>query len=162
MNMKQYSKYLFILIPALFCAVVLILNQKQKIPVQQIPAVTEDDRSAWLLSQGWEGELHSSRPVVIPDISNILDSGNPGNSDNFNHYISLQEMQNLPFAEYAGAHGIVYIYELNSSDYDQSPETPVLYAELLTADGILVGAQCYHPGQDSQTLDMQGKPVILN
>ncbi|MDE5767987.1 MAG: DUF4830 domain-containing protein [Oscillospiraceae bacterium] len=165
MSIKKYSRYLFILIPALFCAVVLILNQKQKIPVQQIPAVTEDDRSAWLLSQGWDGTLHSSRPVVIPDISDIPDSGNPGNSDNFNNfnkYIALQEMQNLPFAQYTDAHGIVYIYELNASDYDQSSENPVLYAELLTADGILVGAQCYHPGQDSETLDMQGKPVILN
>ncbi|MDE6730853.1 MAG: DUF4830 domain-containing protein [Oscillospiraceae bacterium] len=153
MSIKKYSRYLVILIPALFCAVVLILNQKQKIPVQQISVVTEADRSAWLLSQGWKGELHSSRPVVIPDIADNAEIPDSEISGNFNYYISLQEQQNLPFREYAGAHGIVYIYELTNSG------NPVLYAELLTADGILVGAQCYHPGQDSETLDMQGNKI---
>lgn len=162
-NSKKYGKYLFVLIPALFCAVVLILNQKQKVPVQQISAVTEEERLAWLSSQGWNAELHSSRTAVIPAVP---DSGN--HPDNFNQYISLQEMQNLPFTEYAGAHGIVYIYEVSDAGYYQDSDNSgnsgesVLYAELLTADGILVGAQCYYPGQDSETLDMQGNPVILN
>lgn len=167
---KNYAKYLLILIPALFCVVVLIRNHSQKIPALQIPAVTEDDRTAWLLSQGWDCELHSSRIVVIPDSldhPDHPDSGNSENINNFNYYISLQESQNLPFREYAGANGIVYYYQLHPANAYQDSKNPrdageLLYAELLTADGILIGAQCYHPGEDCTTLDMQGNPVILN
>lgn len=144
---KKYSKYLLILIPAAFCVIALFLNQKQKAPAQQIRAVTEFDRSAWLLTQGWQGELQSSRAVVIPD----ADSGNP--DQNYQNYIQLQAQQNLPFTDYAGTNGILYTYALKDSG---------LCAELLTADGILVGAQCYYPGADSETLDMQGNPILNN
>lgn len=141
---KKYSKYLLILIPAAFCIIVLFLNQKQKAPAQQIRAATEFDRAAWLLTQGWQGELHSSRTVVIP-------AADPENPDqNYRNYVRLQARQNLPFADYAGTNGILYTYKLENSK---------LYAELLTADGILIGVQCYYPGADSETLDIQGNPV---
>ena len=136
--MKKYLKYLLILPPAVLCCVAVILSHQKKIPaVETIPVSTEEERSEWLMLQGWNAELLNSRLVTVPAELN----------ENCTDYTLLQEKLRLPFAQYAGKHGVLYTYRLENS---------ALYAELLTADGILVGAQCYHP-EKGRTLDMQGR-----
>ncbi|MBE6876201.1 MAG: DUF4830 domain-containing protein [Ruminococcus sp.] len=139
-NYQNYLKYLLILPPAVLCCVAVILSHQKKAPAtDEIRALTESDRSAWLMLQGWNGELLSSRPVTVPaEITEI-----------YTDYASLQTLQRLPLMQYAGKHGILYTYQLENSD---------LYAELLTADGMLIGAQCYRPG-DGITRNMHGNPV---
>lgn len=141
--MKKYLKYLLILPPALLCIVAVILSHKQKTPATDtIQAATEFDRSAWLVTQGWNAELLTSRAVTVPFTFD----------NSYQTYASLQIQQRLPLQEYAGKHGILYTYQLENSP---------LYAELLTADGILIGAQCYLP-EESITLDIHGKEYKIN
>ena len=138
--MKNYLKYLLILPPAVLCGVAVILSHQKKTPAtDEIRAVTESDRSAWLMLQGWNGELISFRPVTVP--AEVTEP--------YQIYAGRQERQRLPLMQYAGKHGILYTYQLENSD---------LYAELLTADGILIGAQCYRPGE-GKTLTMHGNPI---
>ena len=134
--MKRYVKYLLLLPPALLCCVAILFHQQKNAP-RMIRAVTETDRSAWLMLQGWHSNFLSSRPVAIPE--NFPES-----------YSHLQELLHLPLHQYAGKHGVLYTYQLENSS---------LYAELLTADGMLIGAQCYDPEQQT-TLDFQGKPPV--
>ncbi|MDE5792868.1 MAG: DUF4830 domain-containing protein [Oscillospiraceae bacterium] len=142
--MKKYLKYLLILPPALLCMVAVIFSHKQKQPATDtIKAYTEFDRSAWLLTQGWNAELLYSRAVTIPY---------EFNTNTYQTYANLQIQQRLPLERYAGTRGVLYTYELENSP---------LYAELLTADGILIGAQCYLP-EESITLDIHGKEFKIN
>lgn len=142
--MKKYLKYFLILPPALLCMVAIILSHKQKQPATDtIKASTEFDRSAWLLTQGWNAELLNSRAVTIPyEFENTT----------YQTYANLQIQQRLPLKNYTGKHGVLYTYQLENSP---------LYAELLTADGILIGAQCYLP-EESITLDIHGKEFKIN
>ena len=138
--MKNYLKYLLILPPAVLCGVAVILSHQKKTPAtDEIRAVTESDRSAWLMLQGWNGELISFRPVTVP--AEVTET--------YQIYAGLQDRQRLPLMQYAGKHGVLYTYQLENSD---------LYAELLTADGILIGAQCYR-SSEGKTLTMHGNPV---
>lgn len=138
--MKNYLKYLLILPPAILCCIAVILSHQRKTPAtDQIRAVTEADRSAWLMLQGWSGELLDSRPMTVPyEITEL-----------YTDYADLQTRLRLPLMQYAGKHGVIYTYQLNDSH---------LYAELLTADGMLIGAQCYDP-TEGRTLDMHGRKL---
>ncbi len=139
--MKSYFKYLLILPPAILCCIAVILSHEKRLPgTDTIKAAAEFDRRAWLITQGWNAELLSSRPVTVPFII----------TEDYTDYAALQTRQRLPLAQHLGSHGVIYTYQLENSS---------LYAELLTADGILIGAHCYQPEQH-QLLDMQGTPVI--
>ena len=136
--MKNYIKYLLILPPAILCCIAVILSHQRKQPsADLIRAVTESDRSAWLMLQGWSGELLNSRPMTVPSEFPEL----------YADYVNLQTKLRLPLMQYAGKHGVIYTYQLDNSE---------LYAELLTADGMLIGAQCYYP-EEGITLDMHGR-----
>ena len=138
--MKRYLKYLLILPPAILCCVAVILSHQKKSPaVESISVSSEAERSEWLMLQGWNAELLNSRLVTVPAELN----------DFCTDYTILQTKLRLPLAQYAGKRGVLYTYRLENS---------ALYAELLTADGILVGAQCYHP-EKGRTLDMQGRNI---
>ncbi|MBR4320593.1 MAG: DUF4830 domain-containing protein [Oscillospiraceae bacterium] len=138
--MKKFLKYLFILPPAVLCCVAIILSHQKKSPaVESISVSSEAERSEWLMLQGWNAELLTTRLVTVPAELNEFCTD----------YALLQSKLRLPFAQYAGKHGVLYTYRLENS---------ALYAELLTADGVLVGAQCYHPEQH-KTLDMQGRNI---
>lgn len=103
-----------------------------------IPAGSEAERLAWLASQGLSCVPVAEAPVTIPaDVRSV-----PAD------YAALQETLGLPFASHAGEDGMLYTYYTEGSD-------PPFYAELLTADGVLVGAQGYHP-YDGITRDLQG------
>jgi len=135
--MKHYLKYLLILPPAVLCCFAVILSHQKKTPgTDTIRAAAEFDRRAWLVTQGWNAECISSRPVTVPyEIT-----------EDYQEYADLQILQRLPLTQYLGKHGVIYTYQLKDSD---------LYAELLTAEGVLIGAQCYDP-ENPQTLDMHG------
>lgn len=139
--MKRYVKFLFITPPFLLAAAALCLSRGHSGDAQQeIPAVTEEQRLQWLAVQGLPAELLHSEPVTIP----------PQCSGSYEAYAALQEAQGLPLAAHMGGSAECFTYEITDSD-------PLLYAELLTADGILIGAQCYHP-EDGVTLTMEGEP----
>lgn len=138
--MKNFLKYLLILPPALLCCIAVILSHQKKQPAaDQIQAATESDRSAWLMLQGWNGEFLYSRPVTVPEEF----------PESYAEYVNLQLRLRLPLEQYAGRHGVVYTYQLENSD---------LYAELLTADGMLIGAQCYYP-EEHITRNMKGHKI---
>lgn len=138
--MKRYLKYLLLLPPAVLCCAAVILSHQKRMPAfETIPAAAEADRTEWLMLQGWNAEFFTSRLVTVPAEYNEICTD----------YTVLQTKLHLPFTQYAGKHGVLYTYRLENSE---------LYAELLTADGILVGAQCYHPEQ-GKTLDMQGRKI---
>ncbi len=127
--MKRIFRYLLIAPPIFLCAVALYLSHRtnaQTYPV--IPASTEEERLSWLAMQGIDAEPIASQTAVIPsDFGGI-----------YAEYASLQEMQGLPLAAHAGDTAVCTTYLVREHE-------PLLYAELLSADGILIGAQCYAP-----------------
>ena len=95
--------------------------------VRRIPAAADEERLAYLRSQGREGTLLRAQAVVIP-------AAWPGT---YAAYAQAQEARQLPLAAAAGQPGTLYIYALAGSDER---------AALLVWDGILVGYQVYgHP-----------------
>lgn len=139
--MKHCLKYILILPPIALCAAALILSHREQPPqTLTIPAAAEPERIAYLRSQGWEGELLSSQAVIVPQEDAV-----------YAEYAGLQRRQQLPLYAYTGKRAVVYTYALENTE---------LYAELLTADGILIGAQCYSP-EEHITLDIRGKTFHL-
>lgn len=139
--MKRCLKYLLILPPLLLCAAAVCLSHSRSGPKPQyISAATEEARLEWLASQGLEVVPVSSQAITVP-----LDF-----SGNYADYASLQEQLRLPLGDYAGQRAVMYTYCITESE-------PAMYVELLTAGGYLIGVQCYIP-EDSETLDLQGKP----
>ena len=136
----KYLKYLLLLPPAILCCIAVVISHQKNAPsAEAVPALTETDRNSWLMLKGWKAELLSSRIVTVPETL----------PETLSDYLTLQTRLRLPFSDYAGKHGTVYTYRLENSS---------LYAELLTADGILIGAECYSP-EKPEILDMNGKPV---
>lgn len=139
--MKQYLKYLLILPPVLVGILAVCLSHSGtsgKDAVQQIPAADEAARLSWLAARGLDCEAVSSRAVTVPlDFSGV-----------YGDYAALQEALCLPLEAYSGQRAVLYTYQVKDSE-------PLLYAELLTAEGILIGAQCYRP-EESATLDLKG------
>lgn len=142
--MKRYVKYLLIAPPLLLCAAAVCLSHSNSGNEQQeIPAASEEQRLQFLAMHGLHAEVLHSEQVTVPwDLGGC-----------YAEYAALQEAQQLPLAAHAGAAASCITYEVTDSD-------PLMYAELLTANGILIGAQCYHP-EDGQVLTMQGKPFTL-
>ncbi len=137
--MKHKMTLLLAVLPLLLCAGLLLLRPEQE--EAGIPAADEAVRLAWLESQGLSCEPVSSAGVTIP----LHMDGT------YASYAALQQALGLPLAAHSGESGMLYTYYVKGSD-------PPLYAELLTADGILIGAQCYFP-HDSITRDLQGEAV---
>lgn len=105
-------------------------------PQEGIPAAQEDDRRVYLFMQGWKGDEIAVQEVTVPESDDTV----------FSEYAALQESQGLPLARFRGECAVRYTYQLRDS---------ALYAELLAADGILIGAACYDP-ETHVWLDIQG------
>lgn len=137
--MKRCVKYLLILPPLFLCGLAVCLSHGDPAgTAAEIPAATEDERMRWLASQGLQAAPLRSQAVTVPS-----DLGG-----SYTCYAALQEHQQLPLAAYAGKTATCITYEVTDSE-------PQMYAELLTADGLLIGAQCYLP-EEGVTLDMRG------
>ncbi len=138
--MNRRFKYLLILPPLLLCILAVRLCHTGTNTVQEIPAATEEDQHRWLAAQGIQAERISAQTVTIPQDF----------TGNYADYAALQKQLQLPLSAYAGKQATCITYEITDS-------VPPMYAELLIADGILIGAQCYVP-EDGITLTMQGTP----
>lgn len=134
----MHKKYLKFLLPLPFLCVgaFWVFREKPPEPVT-IPAGTEEERLCFLRSEGWEGTLAVSQGVIVPEESAFPAA-----------YAGLQQSLGLPLAEFAGKSAVLYTYSLRHT---------ALCAELLTADGVLIGAQCYDP-ETHCTLDLRGEP----
>ena len=91
-----------------------------------IPAASETDREIWLFTQGFKGELTDTQELIVPSPEDAV----------FAEYAAMQAAQGYPLAQYAGQSACRYTYRLTTGG---------LYAELLCADGILIGAMCFDP-----------------
>ncbi len=137
--MNRYLKYLLILPPIAVCAAAVILSHGSTKQLQDIRTETEQIRLEWLASQGLQAQPLSSCAVTVPqDFSGIYED-----------YAALQSHLRLPLQQYAGQRAVLYTYVITDTN-------PVMYAELLTAQGRLIGVQCYHP-EEHITLDLQGR-----
>ncbi len=141
--MKRCLYYLLLLPPVLVCAAAVCLSHagSRRNRFQHIRAETEDARCSYLASKGLAAELVGSRAVTVPS----------DHSGAYADYAALQAQLQLPLAEYAGQRAVLYTYRITGSE-------PPLYAELLTAEGCLIGVQCYYP-DEGMTLDLQGNPI---
>ena len=124
--MKKAVKAILLVIPAAACTVALLFHARKPEPLT-IPAATETERTAFLRSCGWDASLFATQTVIVPDEDAV-----------YTDYAALQRVQNLPLDRFAGKRAVLYTYTLRDSS---------LCAELLTADGVLIGAQCYLPEQ---------------
>ena len=103
-----------------------------------IPAASGDERTLYLFSQGWKAREETRQEITVPDCEDAV----------FAAYAALQARQGMPLKHYEGKRAVRYLYRLEQSE---------LYAELMTADGILIGAACLDPGSHT-LLDIAGKP----
>ncbi|MBE6851629.1 MAG: DUF4830 domain-containing protein [Ruminococcus sp.] len=143
--MKRRIKFIFIITPLLICALaVRLCRSNPSSRMQKIPAATETEQQQWLSEQGLQTEKISVQEVTIPH-----DLG-----ENYMNYAALQEHQMLPLSEHAGSRAECITYEITNA-------ASQMYAELLVADGILIGAQCYAP-ENGVTLTMQGTPYTAS
>ncbi len=124
--MKKAVKAVLLTVPVLFCAGALLLHSQRPEPLT-IPAATETERTAFLRSCGWDASLFATQTVIVPGEDTI-----------YHDYAALQRVQNLPLDRFTGERAMLYTYTLRDSS---------LCAELLIADGELIGAQCYLPEQ---------------
>lgn len=136
MPMKRSVFCMLAVLPLLAGAVLLLRSRPE--PPERIPVQTEEERTAWLRAQSWEPLSCTEQEVTVPQQMTGVYAG----------YAALQTYQHLPLPEYSGQRGVLYTYVLKDTQ---------LCAELLAADGILIGAQCYLP-EESVTLDMKGNP----
>lgn len=132
---QKFLKYGLLLLPLLCVGTVLLLRESPPEPLT-VPAGTEEERLAFLRSEGWEGTYIASQTVTVPAEDGV-----------FSAYAGLQRSRGLPLDEYVGREAVIYTYSLRHT---------TLCAELLTADGILIGAQCYDP-EVHLTLDLRGE-----
>lgn len=140
--MKRRVRYLPILLIFLFgMGFAVFLHFRD--PVQEIPAATQAQQLEWLAAQGLDAEPAETQEIRIP-----LDF-----SGNYADYAALQSQLQLPLRKYAGKSALCATYRIENG-------TQPMYAELLIADGILIGAQCYTP-EGGQTLDLRGEPFTL-
>ncbi len=137
--MKRRIRYLPILLIPLFCMFLAVFLHYRN-PAQEIPAETQAQQLEWLTAQGIEARQAQTQQITIPTDF----------SGNYANYAALQEQQQLPLRKYAGKPAICVTYHIENS-------AQPMCAELLVADGILIGAQCYAP-ERSETLTMQGEP----
>ena len=103
-----------------------------------IPAGTEEERMLYLFAQGFKGREQSAQEIIVPDCSDAV----------FADYAALQTAQGLPLEQCSGKPAVRYVYELEQTN---------LYAELLVADGMLIGAMCCNPAKH-EILAISGKP----
>ncbi|MBR3631237.1 MAG: DUF4830 domain-containing protein [Oscillospiraceae bacterium] len=122
--MNRWGKAGLALLPGAVCLAVWLWLSRPPEP-RQIPAATEDERLAFLSSHGLEGTLLSEQHVTVP-----------GEDAVFADYLALQRLQALPLTAYTGRQGTVYTYSVAGSSFR---------AELLCAEGMLIGAQLYLP-----------------
>lgn len=142
--MKRLVRYLLIVPPLAICAAAVILCHGGTDDLREtIPAATESQQLQWLAMQGLQAERIASQAVTIPAEF----------TGSYAAYAALQEQQALPLADYAGRNAVCVTYQVTDSE-------PLMYTELLTADGILIGAQCYLP-EEGRMLTMQGKQFTL-
>lgn len=134
---KKHLKYFLLPLPFLCIGALALFREKTPEPAA-VSVGTEEERLVFLRSEGWEGTLLSSQTVTVP-----------AEDGAFAAYAELQRSRGLPLDEYTGREAVVYTYSLRHTS---------LCAELLTADGILIGAQCYDP-ETHVTLDLRGEPV---
>ena len=126
--MKKWGKAGLAVLPGALCLVAWLWLSRPP-ETRQIPAGTEDERLAFLSTCGMEGALLSEQHVTVP-----------GEDAAFTRYIALQRLQSLPLGAHTGEQGTVYTYSIAGSS---------LRAELLCADGLLIGAQMYLPEDGS-------------
>ncbi len=138
--MKRYLKYFLIAPPLLLCAAAVCLSHESGNAKQDIPAATSAQRTQWLAMQGISAQEIHAQQVTIPAEF----------TGSYAVYAALQDVQELPLAVHAGECATCITYRVTERE-------PLLYAELLIADGVLIGAQCYHP-EEGITLTMQGAP----
>lgn len=140
--MKRRIRHLPILLIPLFC-IFLVFYLHHRSPAQVIPAGTQAQQLEWLAAQGIEAQQALTQEITVP-----VDF-----SGNYADYAALQELQQLPLRKYAGKSALCATYRIENG-------AQPMYAELLIADGILIGAQCYTP-EGGQTLDLRGEPFTL-
>ncbi len=137
--MKRRIRYLPVLMLSLSGIGFAVFLQFRS-PSQEIPVRTAAEQCEWLAAQGLSGEEIGTQEILIPTDF----------SGNYADYAALQSQLRLPLKSYAGKPAQCITYRITSS------EEP-MFAELLVADGFLIGAQCYTP-EGGRTLDLQGKP----
>ena len=131
--MQRWMKAGLAVLPGALCLGIWLWMSRPPEP-KMIPAGTEDERLAFLNSLGIEGMLLSEQRVTVP-----------GEDAVFADFAALQRLQMLPLAAHTGEAGTVYTYRIAGSSFR---------AELLCADGLLIGAQLYLPEE------AQGMPLL--
>ena len=126
-----------VLILCLCIGIFVILFTKSRTP-SGIPVSTPDERLVYLFTQGWKGEEIAAAEITVPETTGVV----------YRAFAELQAAQDMPLARFAGCQAMRYTYRLMQSG---------LYAELLCADGMLIGAMCYDP-ETGEMRTIRGEP----
>ena len=148
---KLKPKQLFGAILALTGIIVIVLtflsnhNGKTVDASATVSCATQDERKAYITSLGYTFGKESSKEVIIPDEFNEV----------YKSYNEIQKKQGFDLEKYKGKKAIIYTY--NITNYEDNEN---VIADLLVANGVLIGADLCDPSADGGflgALDKNGK-----
>ena len=95
-----------------------------------ISCATEQERTAYLQSLGWESDSAEEKEITIPSVFNQV----------YENYNAVQKEQGFDLEPYKGKAATIYTYHI--SNYKDNKN---VIADLLVADGVLIGADLCDP-----------------
>ena len=105
-------------------------EQTSKAPIS---CATKEQRAEYLTSLGWEFSAESEKEITIPEVFN----------DVYNNYNSVLKKQGFDLEDHRGKTATLYTYNITNYGSDKD-----IIADLIVADGILIGADLCDPSAE--------------
>ena len=139
-TIKAKPKVLFGTALALTGLIVIVLTFVTNHPAKpaeasvNISCATAEERKEYINSLGWEFESEEEKEITIPSEFN----------DVYKTYNEIQKKQGFDLEEHKGASAVIYTYKLTNYKDNEN-----VIADLIVADGVLIGADLCDPAVDS-------------
>ena len=134
---KAKPKTIFGIILALTGVVVILLTflsnhggKSQQTSASPVSCATDEERTAYLSSLGWEFSSCEEKEIIIPTTFNQV----------YENYNAVQKEQGFDLEPYKGKSAVIYTY--NISNYKNNKN---VLANLIVCDGVLIGADLCDP-----------------
>ena len=138
---KAKPKAIFGAILALTGLIVILLtfvsnhsSKAEQTSAEPISCATKEQRAQYLASLGWEFSAESEKEITIPEVFNEV----------YSNYNSVLKKQGFDLEDYRGKTATLYTY--NITNYASSKD---IIADLIVADGILIGADLCDPSAEN-------------
>ncbi len=140
LTFKAKPKTIFGTILAITGIIVILLtfvsnhsSKAEQTSAEPISCATKEQRAEYLTSLGWEFSTESEKEITIPEVFN----------DVYNNYNSVLKKQGFNLEDHRGKTATMYTYSI--TNYGSSND---IIADLIVADGVLIGADLCDPSAE--------------